>query len=55
MTSLLMLSSALVGAAHTTDEHFRKNHLPLAFERILGPLVMSKEMKEAIDAQGRII
>ena len=27
----------------------------LAFERILGPLVMSKEMKDAIDAQGRII
>ena len=26
----------------------------LAFERILGPLVMSKEMKDAIDAQGRI-
>ena len=27
----------------------------LAFERILGPLVMSKEMKDAIDAQGRIV
>jgi hypothetical protein len=25
----------------------------VAFERILGPLVMSKEMKDAIDAQGR--
>jgi cAMP-dependent protein kinase regulator len=25
----------------------------VAFERILGPLVLSKEMKEAIDAQGR--
>ena len=27
----------------------------LAFEHILGPLVMSKEMKDAIDAQGRIV